>query len=125
MSLHPVELGKKGRQGGHAEDYMAAGFSELRKPPQRKPIIIDVLDHIEGQDDIVFRRSGRQIFGQISFYQRTIGTVQPHQRIPRNVEARYGVSEFFERTKIGAPTAADLDDPTRSLTRDAAQQAQE
>jgi hypothetical protein len=109
MPLHFVEFGIQFWQRRHAENRSAARFQQAAKFLRGMPVIVDVLDNIEGQYAVVRGRITGQTLRQIRFDELAVGAIQPLEHIPRDVQTGNSVTGCFERFQIDAPAAACLE----------------
>jgi hypothetical protein len=92
MPLHFIEFGIQFWQRRHAENRPAARFQKAAKFPRGMPVIVDVLDNIEGQYAVVRGRIKRQSLRQIRFDELAAGAIQLLEHFPRHVQTGNSVT---------------------------------
>ena len=76
MPLDLVELAVQSRQRRDADHDVPPGPGQARQATDRRAVVVEVLDHIEGQDRVVGRIVGRQRPGQVGLDQPAAGPVK-------------------------------------------------
>src|SRR6266699_5784378 len=107
MALDAVVLGKQFWQCGDAYDYKTAEANQSGELTHCGLIIVEVLDHVEGEKAVAGCDAAGQRFGDIGFDQLAIRLVNEFENAPGDIETGGVVPGGFERLQVYSPTAAD------------------
>ncbi len=117
VPLDPVELGEEVGQGGDGDDHPAAGADEVAEAGDGGAVVVDVLDHVEGEGGV--ERLGSRLAGPAGRSGRARPASDRGDRADRapggRCRRRWRRSPGFERLQGRPPAAADVDHPTGGM----------
>ena len=109
MALNGVELGEQRGQCRDADDQSAPRTHEHPQPGNRRTIIIEVLDHVQGQHGVTRCSNLAEGLSQVGLHQASARAVELLERPPGDIHAQNVIAAPLQGFQRDSPAAAGVE----------------